>query len=88
MKFLQAKKILRESKASNSLACEVLTSAQVENLSPFLEAHLALKNIRAQAAFTPFGTLRQRLLVDEKNDTALIACLYPWDYCPDRKSVV
>lgn len=82
MKFLQAKKILRESKASNSLACEVLTSVQVENLSPFLEAHLALKNICAQVAFTPFGTLRQRLLVNEKSNTALIACLYPWDYCP------
>lgn len=83
MKFLQAKKILRQSSTNQSVTCEVLASSQVENVSPFLEAHLALKGVAATVVFTPFGTLRQRLLAGGDADSNMpIACFFPWDYCP------
>lgn len=82
MKFLKAKKIVRESDIESVTHCVLYGSAQLENLSPFIEAHGILCGLNAKVRYLPFGTLQQELVSATDRSELPLACLFPWDFCP------
>jgi|GEM_PF-1926149 len=88
MKFLEAKKAIRNLQAGVDCRVHLFSSAQLENLSPFFEAYCAHLNFRSTVAHTPFDTLSQSLLESPIVRPELgpisvrVLVLFPWDFCP------
>lgn len=81
MKFLEAKKILRNNPAGTDLEVLVAASGQTENLSPYLEAHFALVGYSLSVNRLPFNTLQQALLSEREPPLPTLYLLFPWDFC-------
>jgi FkbH-like protein len=80
--FLDASKIIKEAKFSESRSLKLLSSFNLVQLEIYLKAYSAINNVDLNLESIPFGTLNQHIIVNNEDNQKSILILTPSDFSP------